>query len=157
MNYIADNFHDMFLGAGSVTNREDTSYFLKAGAHFIVSPGIVKEMARLCNSSLIPWFPGCATVTEILEAVSLGAEIVKIFPANTLGGVNFLKAIKAPLPSIKLMPTGGVNPDVEELKQWKSAGAYCVGMGSKLFQKKEASYDFSMITKLSKASISVFS
>ena len=88
--------------------------------------------------------PGCATVSEISKAEELGAEVVKIYPASMLGGPAFIKAIKGPCPWSQLMPSGGVSPDMENLKSWFDAGAYCVGMGSNLITSdiiKEGKYD----------------
>ena len=79
------------------------------------------------------WIPGCGTVSEIVQAGKLGAEIIKLFPGEQIGGPGFVKAVLGPLPGLLLMPTGGVAPDYENLKNWFEAGVCCVGIGSKLF------------------------
>jgi 2-dehydro-3-deoxyphosphogluconate aldolase/(4S)-4-hydroxy-2-oxoglutarate aldolase len=90
--------------------------------------------------------PGCGSVTEINYAEELGAEVVKIFPGSQVGGPSFVKAVKGPLPWSSIMPTGGVSPTEENLKEWFSAGVHCVGIGSKLFQKKEdGSFDLKKV------------
>ncbi|MDD3737422.1 MAG: bifunctional 4-hydroxy-2-oxoglutarate aldolase/2-dehydro-3-deoxy-phosphogluconate aldolase, partial [Bacteroidales bacterium] len=90
------------------------------------------EVARICNRRKVLWIPGCGTVTEISQAEELGAEIVKIFPGNAIGGPSFVKAVKGPCPWTSIMPTGGVEPSAESLEKWFAAGVSCVGMGSAL-------------------------
>jgi predicted enzyme related to lactoylglutathione lyase len=88
------------------------------------------EVARLCNRRKVAYFPGCATASEVSAAEELGVEICKIFPGSELGGPSFVKAIKAPCPWSKLMPTGGVEANWENIKGWFDAGVVCIGMGS---------------------------
>ncbi len=109
---------------------------MQMGANFIVSPILNSEMAKVCNRKKVAWIPGCGTLTEIAFAEELGAEIVKIFPAMQVGGPDFIKNIKGPRPWTSIMPTGGVEATEENLKSWFVAGAYCVGMGSKLITKE---------------------
>ena len=90
------------------------------------------------------WIPGCATLSEIARAEKLGADIIKIFPGNILGP-GFVKAVKGPMKWLKLMPTGGVSPEKENLKAWFNSGVVCVGMGSKLLTK-EAVIDTKILT-----------
>jgi len=123
---------DLVLGAGSVVDAGTCSIYIQSGASFIVSPLLNEEMARICNRRKILWMPGCATVSEISRADELGAEVVKVYPAPMLGGPAFIKAIKGPCPWAQLMPSGGVSPTEENLRSWMEAGAFCVGMGSKL-------------------------
>ena len=103
------------------------------GANFIVSPVIDEGTARVCNKRKVAWSPGCGSVTEINRAHELGAEVVKIFPGSQVGGPEFVKAVKGPMPWASLMPTGGVTPDEANLKAWFMADVTCVGMGSQLF------------------------
>ncbi len=133
--YVNENFHDLVLGIGSVIDAGTASLYLQSGANFIVSPILNKEMAFVCNRRKVLWAPGCGTLSEISEAESLGAEIVKIFPGTAVGGPGFIKAIKGPFPWTSIMPTGGVSPEKENLRSWFDAGASVVGMGSKLITK----------------------
>jgi 2-dehydro-3-deoxyphosphogluconate aldolase/(4S)-4-hydroxy-2-oxoglutarate aldolase len=126
---------ELALGVGSVLDAGSTSLYLQLGADFIVSPALVPEMAAVCNRRKVLWSPGCGSVSEIVKAHELGAEIVKIFPGSEVGGPSFVKAVKGPMPWTKIMPTGGVSPTEENLKAWFSAGVHCVGMGSKLITK----------------------
>lgn len=135
--YVNENFKEMILGVGSVLDAGTASLYLQLGANFIVSPIVNPEMAKTCNRRKVAWMPGCGSVTEISYAEELGAEVVKIFPGSQVGGPSFVKAVKGPLPWSSIMPTGGVSPTKENLKEWFEAGVHCVGIGSKLFLKKE--------------------
>lgn len=134
--YALSQLPGMIMGAGSVVDAPTAALYIQAGANFIVSPLLNEEMARVCNRRKIMWAPGCGTLSEIGRAEELGAEIVKIFPASEVGGPSFVKSIKAPCPWTNIMPTGGVDTSRENLTQWFEAGVTCVGMGSKLFDKK---------------------
>ncbi len=122
----------MMIGAGSIPDAATAAIFMQMGADFIVAPSINPEVAMVCNRRKVLWIPGCGTVTEISQAEELGAEIVKIFPGNAVGGPQFVKAVKGPCPWTSVMPTGGVEPDEENLAGWFRAGVTCVGMGSAL-------------------------
>jgi len=146
VKYATKELPGMMLGVGSVIDAGTTALYLQLGANFIVSPLINAEMAKTCNRRKIAWMPGCGSVTEINYAEELGAEVVKIFPGSQVGGPSFVKAVKGPLPWSSIMPTGGVSPTEENLKEWFSAGVHCVGIGSKLFQKKEdGSFDLKKV------------
>lgn len=146
--YVNKDLEGMILGIGSVLDAGTTSLYLQLGANFIVSPIVNPEMAKTCNRRKVAWIPGCGSVTEISYAEELGAEVVKIFPGLQVGGPAFVKAVKGPLPWASIMPTGGVNPAEECLKEWFAAGVHCVGIGSNLFVKKEdGSFDLKAITK----------
>jgi 2-dehydro-3-deoxyphosphogluconate aldolase / (4S)-4-hydroxy-2-oxoglutarate aldolase len=123
----------LIMGVGSVPDAGTASLYIQLGSNFIVSPVLNAETAKVCNRRKILWIPGCGTLTEISYAEELGAEIVKIFPGSSVGGPGFVKAIKGPCPWTSIMPTGGVEPSEENLKQWFSAGVTAVGMGSTLF------------------------
>lgn len=125
----------MLIGVGSIIDGETTQKFIDAGADFIVSPALVEEMGAVCKEADFAWSPGTGTLTEIVKAYKLGADIIKLFPGSQVGGPGFAKAALAPLPFLQLMPTGGVSPDKENLTAWFKAGVVCVGMGSKLFPK----------------------
>ena len=146
VKYATKELPGMMLGVGSVIDAGTTALYLQLGANFIVSPLINAEMAKTCNRRKIAWMPGCGSVTEINYAEELGAEVVKIFPGSQVGGPSFVKAVKGPLPWSSIMPTGGVSPTEENLKEWFSAGVHCVGICSKLFQKKEdGSFDLKKV------------
>ena len=102
-------FPDMHIGAGTVINADQANRAIEAGAQFIVSPGLSAEVADVCQKAGIPYLPGCATPTEIMQAIALGLDIVKFFPANVYGGLSAIKALAGPFPQIKFLPTGGVD------------------------------------------------
>lgn len=133
--YVAEKFPEMILGIGSVVDAGTTSLYLQLGANFVVSPILNAEMASVCNRRKVAWSPGCGSLTEISRAEELGAEVVKIFPGSQVGGPGFIKAVRGPFPWTSIMPTGGVSPTEDNLREWFEAGAYCVGMGSKLITK----------------------
>ena len=107
--YAVKRYPDMEIGAGTVINAEQCEAALKAGATFIVSPGISEAVAKVCREKRVPYYPGCVTPTEIMTALELGITTVKFFPANVYGGLKALKALSAPFPQVKFIPTGGVD------------------------------------------------
>ncbi|MBO5068684.1 MAG: bifunctional 4-hydroxy-2-oxoglutarate aldolase/2-dehydro-3-deoxy-phosphogluconate aldolase [Clostridia bacterium] len=109
IKYAVKNYPDMSIGAGTVINAEQCEKALEAGAQFIVSPGLSIGVAKICKENNVPYYPGCVTPTEIMQALELGINIVKFFPANVYGGLKALKALSAPFPQIKFIPTGGVD------------------------------------------------
>lgn len=109
-------FADMNIGAGTVINRQQAERAANAGAKFIVSPGFSDEVAQFCIAKNLPYYPGCVTPTEIMRALSYGLTIVKFFPAGVYGGLKAMKALSAPFPQIKFIPTGGV--DLSNLKEY---------------------------------------
>jgi len=127
---------EMIMGVGSVVDAGTASLYIQLGANFIVSPVLNADMAKVCNRRKILWSPGCGTLSEINYAEELGAEIVKIFPGSSVGGPDFVKAIKGPCPWTSIMPTGGVEPTEDNLSKWFGAGVTCVGMGSNLITKE---------------------
>lgn len=129
------NTPDMILGIGSIVDPGTTSLYIQLGANFVVSPLLNPEMAKVCNRRKILWSPGCGSLSEIGYAEELGAEVCKIFPGSSVGGPEFVKAIKGPCPWSSIMPTGGVTPDEDNLTEWIKAGVTCVGMGSQLIGK----------------------
>lgn len=143
--WTIQNCPEMIMGAGSIVDEGTASMYIALGANFIVAPVLDEATAKVCNRRKIAWSPGCGSVTEISKAHELGAEVVKIFPASEVGGPGFVKAVKGPMPWAGLMPTGGVEPEEENLKNWFNAGVACVGMGSKLFPKnilEDGNYSF---------------
>lgn len=121
------------LGAGTVVNATMAHAVIGAGAQFVISPVFRREMIAACHEHDVPAMPGCFTPTEILEAHDAGADIVKIFPATALGP-QYIKDVRAPLPQVKLMPTGGVSPD--NAGDWIRAGAVAVAAGSLVLDAK---------------------
>ncbi|MCX8502319.1 MAG: bifunctional 4-hydroxy-2-oxoglutarate aldolase/2-dehydro-3-deoxy-phosphogluconate aldolase [Alphaproteobacteria bacterium] len=117
----------LVLGVGTVLDAVDAAQVIDAGARFVVSPAVLPEVAEACWKLSTPFFLGAATPTEILAAHRLGAAGVKLFPATQLGGVGFLRALKAVYPEIPIMPTGGITP--AEAKDYFAAGAFAVGIG----------------------------
>lgn len=155
IKWVTLEIPEMILGIGSVVDAGTASLFIQSGANFIVSPILNKDIAKVCNRRKIPWIPGCATLSEINYAEELGADIVKIFPAGQIGGPNFIKSVKAPCPWSNIMPSGGVTTETKNLIEWFKSGAYCVGIGSKLFVKDtNGYYDYSSIKEMMKTCIS---
>ena len=109
-------FPDMYIGAGTVINREQAKAAFDLGVQFIVSPGFSDEVAEFCIEKSLTYYPGCVTPTEIMRALSYGFEIVKFFPAGVFGGLKALKAISAAFPQVRFIPTGGV--DLSNLKEF---------------------------------------
>jgi 2-dehydro-3-deoxyphosphogluconate aldolase/(4S)-4-hydroxy-2-oxoglutarate aldolase len=127
---------DVKIAVGSILTVNDAEAFHKLGADCIVCPHTDLEIGNYCFKNNIYWIPGAATLNEILHANKLGAEIVKLFPADKIGGPGYVKALKAPFPNLKLMPTGGVTLEESNLKSWFKSGVVCVGIGSNLFSKE---------------------
>ena len=122
--YAVKNYPEMEIGAGTVINSRQCEEALAAGAAFIVSPGLSPSVARLCNERGIPYYPGCVTPTEIMAALELGITTVKFFPANVYGGLKALKALSAPFPQVKFIPTGGIDrSNIEEFLSFDKVAA----------------------------------
>lgn len=102
-------FPNMCIGAGTVINAKQAREAISAGATFIVSPGLSAEVAAVCKEENVPYLPGCVTPTEIMQALSLGLTTLKFFPANVYGGLSAIKALSAPFPQVRFLPTGGVD------------------------------------------------
>jgi 2-dehydro-3-deoxyphosphogluconate aldolase/(4S)-4-hydroxy-2-oxoglutarate aldolase len=144
---LARSLSDTILvGAGTVLDPETARIAILAGAQFVVSPCLNTESARLCNRYQIPYMPGAATIREVIEAMELGADIVKVFPGEILGPA-FVKAAKGPLPQAQLMPTGGVSLD--NVGSWIKAGSVAVGVGGSLTAGAKTG-DFAPITHLAR-------
>lgn len=109
IEYAVKNYPEMSIGAGTVINAEQCGAALKAGAKFIVSPGLSVSVAEVCRENGTPYYPGCVTPTEIMQALEIGITTVKFFPANIYGGLKALKALSAPFPQVRFIPTGGVD------------------------------------------------
>lgn len=102
-------FPDMNVGAGTIINLDQAKSALKAGAKFLVSPGLNVEVAKYAKKKGVAYYPSCVTPTEIMSALELGIDVIKFFPANVYGGLKALKALSGPFPQVKFIPTGGVD------------------------------------------------
>lgn len=120
---------EVILGAGTVLDITTARLAIMNGAKFIVSPAFDKDVAVLCNRYQIPYIPGCVTPTEIVAALEIGVDVIKVFPGS-LTGHSYIKAIHGPMPYVNLMPTGGV--DIDNVQDWFKAGVFAVGVGSAL-------------------------
>jgi len=125
----------MLLGVGTIKNMQHAKDYLAAGADFLVSPGLVPDVAAYCVANDIFYAPGCMTPSEIIAAENAGIKFIKLFPGNLLGP-EFLSGIKDIFPKLLFMPTGGVDTTRENIEAWYKAGVCAVGMGSKLISKK---------------------
>jgi 2-dehydro-3-deoxyphosphogluconate aldolase/(4S)-4-hydroxy-2-oxoglutarate aldolase len=147
---------NVILGAGSVVDPVTAGQYIQLGANFIVGPLLNPDVARICNRRKVSYSPGCGTASEISAAEELGVEIVKIFPGSEVGGPNFVKSIRGPMPWTYLMPTGGVAPTEESLRGWFEAGVVCVGMGSNLVRNDlVAKGDFDGIGAIAAQSLAI--
>lgn len=126
---------ELLLGIGTIKRKKEAKAFIKAGADFIIAPGIIEEVAETVHKEEMVWIPGCMTTTEIIRAEDAGAKLIKLFPGNLLGPA-FVSAIKELFPDLLFMPTGGVEVNKENLTGWFKAGVAAVGMGSKLITKE---------------------
>ena len=148
--WVAKECPEMIMGIGSVIDAPTAALYIQLGANFIVSPLFNPEIAKVANRRLVPYSPGCGSVSEIGFAQEMGCDICKVFPGDVLGP-NFVKGLKAPMPWSMLMVTGGVKPEEANLKSWFDAGVTCVGMGSNLFPDNVfAMKDWGKITQLCK-------
>ena len=146
VKFAAKECPELALGIGSVVDAPTAAMYLQLGACFVVGPLFNPEIAPVCNRRLVPYCPGCGSVSEIGKAQELGCVLTKLFPGDVYGP-NMVKGLMAPMPWSKIMVTGGVAPEAENLKAWFKAGVYCVGMGSKLFPKdKVAAEDWQYVT-----------
>jgi 2-dehydro-3-deoxyphosphogluconate aldolase / (4S)-4-hydroxy-2-oxoglutarate aldolase len=121
---------DALVGAGTVLDAATAQACIAKGARFIVSPAIDADTIRVCREAGVAVLPGALTPTEVVTAWKLGADLVKVFPANAVGGPSYIKSLKAPLPQIGLVPTGGVN--LKTAKEFLAAGAAALGVGADL-------------------------
>lgn len=123
------NDNEVLVGAGTVLDAETARHALLHGAKFVVSPHFSSEISEVCNRYSIPYFPGCLTIKEMIDALEHGCDVMKLFPANNLQP-SFIKAVNGPLPHVRMMPTGGIN--IDNFMDWLDMGAFAVGVGSDL-------------------------
>jgi len=156
VKHCAANHPNMIVGIGSIDDAATAALFIAHGANFIVGPTFNEETARLCNRRKIAYMPGCGTLNEIAHAEEFGAEVVKLFPGSAVGGPGFVKDVLAPRPWSRLMPTGGVTPEEDNLRSWFDAGVACVGMGSRLLRSDWISAgSFGAITALTRETLAL--
>lgn len=136
----------IIVGAGTVMDSETARIAILSGAQYIVSPYFDADTVRLCNRYRVPCMPGAMTVKEVVEAMEAGADIIKLFPGDTMGP-KMIKAIKGPIPQAKLLPTGGV--DINNVGDWIKAGAVAVGVGGNLTAGAKTG-DYASITRIGK-------
>ena len=132
IKFAAKECPDMAIGVGSVVDAPTAALYIQMGACFVVGPLFNPDVAKVCNRRLVPYTPGCGSITEVGLAQEAGCDLCKVFPGDVLGP-KFIKGLLAPMPWSKIMVTGGVEPTVENLSSWFKAGAFAVGMGSNLF------------------------
>ena len=135
LRYTTRELPHVILGIGTIVDPHTAALYIAYGANFIVGPNLNREVVLLCNRRKIPYFPGCATPTEICEAETLGVEIVKLFPSSSIDGPKFVKSILEPCPWTRIMPTGGIQATEENITSWFRAGVSCIGMGSQLLRE----------------------
>jgi 2-dehydro-3-deoxyphosphogluconate aldolase/(4S)-4-hydroxy-2-oxoglutarate aldolase len=134
MARLAKERPDLLLGAGTVLDAETARMCILEGAAFVVSPALNLKTIEMCHRYGVPVLPGALTPTEILTAWEAGADVVKVFPASAMGGAKYLKSIKAPLPQVELVPTGGVS--LATAQEFLEAGAFALGVGADLVNPK---------------------
>jgi 2-dehydro-3-deoxyphosphogluconate aldolase/(4S)-4-hydroxy-2-oxoglutarate aldolase len=134
--HVAANLPDLALGIGTIYRPEEAAQFLDLGADFIIQPIITPAVGELCHKNNVAWMPGALTPNEVYQADSLGATVVKIFPGDAVGP-GYIKALRGPMPKVKLMVTGGVQPNEANLREWFGAGVNFVGIGSQLIKKAD--------------------
>lgn len=155
VKYAAKECPEMIMGVGSIVDPATAALYIQLGANFVVGPLFNPEIAKICNRRLIPYTPGCGSVSEVGFAQECGCDLCKVFPGDVLG-TAFVKGLKAPMPWSNLMVTGGVKPTKENLEGWFKAGVTCVGMGSNLFPKDViAAKEWSKITDLCKDALDI--
>jgi len=146
---VSQEFPQMLLGAGTVLNVHQADLAIDAGAKFVVSPGLNPKVVEHCLSKKIQIIPGCLTPSEIEVAMELGLDFVKFFPAEAAGGINMLKAVSAPYPNVKFMPTGGI--DINNLCTYLAFDKVIASGGSWLTPKEHInSGNFAEISRLAK-------
>lgn len=143
---VYENNNNVIIGAGTVLDAATARIAILAGAQFVVSPAFDEDTAKLCNLYQVPYMPGCMTITEMKHALEAGVDIVKLFPGNAFGP-EFVKAVKAPLPQVNIMPTGGV--DLDNVEQWIKNGCVAVGVGGNLVAPAKTG-EFDLITEYAK-------
>ena len=151
--FVRQHCPDMAIGIGTIFTPAEAEGFIEAGADFVVQPIINPAVGALCQQQNRAWFPAGSTLNEIYQATQLGAELVKVFPGSVVGP-GFIRAIRGPLPNLKLMATGGIEPTGSCLSEWFNAGVSCVGIGAQLFAEAPGS-DESLSARIARLLASV--
>ena len=155
VKFAAKECPEMIMGIGSIVDAPTATLYIQLGANFLVGPLFNPDVAKVANRRLIPYSPGCGSVSEVGFAQEAGCDVCKVFPGDVLGAA-FVKGLKAPMPWSNLMVTGGVKPEEANLKTWFDAGVMCVGMGSNLFPvEMMKTGDWAGITKLCADAIAI--
>lgn len=155
VKYANAELPGMIMGIGSIVDPGTASLYIQLGANFVVGPLFNPAIAPICNRRLIPYCPGCGSVSEVGAAQEAGCDVCKVFPGDVLGPA-FVKGLRAPMPWSQIMVTGGVKPTKENLEGWFKAGVLSVGMGSNLFPKEViAAEEWSKITELCKNALAI--
>ena len=132
---LKSQFSDIYIGAGTIIDEHDAKPFIKAGADFLMGPNFCEKTASLAFKNDVLYIPGIMTVTEAVNAMKCGCTLLKLFPGEVLTP-NFIKAVKAPLPNLSFIVTGGVKPASESIDLWMDAGAAALGFGSQLISRE---------------------
>ena len=138
---------EALIGVGSVLNAKMASDAIEAGAKYVVSPGYSEEVDKVCKEMQVLYLPGCMTVSEIMKAMDAGNKMIKLFPGDVFGA-KYVKAIKAPIPNVEIMPTGGVS--VDNIEEWFANGVSCVGVGSSLIKGSLEDIEKAFMKKMDK-------
>lgn len=155
VKFAAKECPEMAVGVGSVVEPATAALYMQLGACFVVGPLFNPDVARVCNRRQVVYIPGCGSVSEVGAAQEAGCEVVKVFPGD-VHGPKFVKGLMAPMPWTRIMVTGGVEPTEDNLKGWMVAGAFAVGMGSKLFPKdRVAAKDWNYISSKCKEALAI--
>ena len=134
MARLTKDWPDILIGAGTVLDAETARMCMLEGAQFVVSPALNLKTIEMCHRYSIPVLPGALTPTEVITAWQAGADVIKVFPASALGGAKYLKSLKAPLPQVEMIPTGGVS--LATAKEFLEAGSFALGVGADLVDTK---------------------
>ena len=134
MSRLTKDRPDILIGAGTVLDAETARMCMLEGAQFVVSPALNLQTIEMCHRYSIPVLPGALTPTEVVTAWQAGADVIKVFPASALGGAKYLKSLKAPLPQVEMIPTGGVS--LATAKEFLEAGSFALGVGADLVDTK---------------------
>jgi 2-dehydro-3-deoxyphosphogluconate aldolase/(4S)-4-hydroxy-2-oxoglutarate aldolase len=134
MSRLTKDRPDILVGAGTVLDAETARMCMLEGAQFVVSPALNLKTIEMCHRYSIPVLPGALTPTEVVTAWQAGADVIKVFPASALGGAKYLKSLKAPLPQVEMIPTGGVS--LATAKEFLEAGSFALGVGADLVDTK---------------------
>jgi len=133
--FVGKELPELSLGAGTILDAGTAQKFIDAGSDFIIAPNLEPLVGEICIKNNVPWIPGCFTPSEMKTAYDLGAEIIKLFPAGSVGP-SYVKHIMGPLPFLKIVVTGGVELDEASLAKWIDSGVFAIGIGSQLFSRQ---------------------